>query len=54
MTEKKMYATFYRRSVTAAQWLSGPSWGLQPLSSGSIPDAYATNIKSSGGVKVAR
>lgn len=33
----------YARSVTAAQRLSVPFWGFQPLSSGSIPDGRANS-----------
>lgn len=33
------------RSVTAAQWHSGPYWGIQPLSSGSIPDGRANYLE---------
>lgn len=31
------------RSVTAAQWLSVPYWGFQPLGSSSILDGRATH-----------
>lgn len=34
----------YARSVTAAQRLSVPYWGFQPLGSGSIPDGRAKKI----------
>ena len=40
----------YARSVTAAQRLSVPYWGFQPLGSGSIPDGRAKKFPSYGGV----
>ena len=43
-TFQKVMGSSYARSVTAAQRLSVPYWGFQPLGSGSIPDGRAKKI----------